>query len=136
MKCKTKFDDQGVIIRSHNPNPGLVLDKGIREGGIYKLLVDTMKKRALLTSNGNLCELWHKIFGHINYGSLSLLKGMMVGFPHFKVERRGVCKGCALQKHAKATFPSNEHKSRGILDLIHSNVCGPMSSTSLTCNLY
>jgi transposase InsO family protein len=39
-------------------------------------------------------------------------------------------------KHAKVAFPSSEHRSRGILDLIHSDVCGPMSSTSLTGNLY
>jgi hypothetical protein len=89
-----------------------------------------------LTSSDNLCKLWHKIFGHFNYGSLPLLKDMVVGFPNFKVEKRGVCKGCALGKHSKATFRSSEHKSRGILDFIHSDVCGPMSSTSLASNLY
>jgi hypothetical protein len=108
------------------------LARGVREGGLYRLLVDPVKQRALLTSSDNLCELWHKRFGHLNYGSLPLLKDMVVGFPNFKVEKRGVCKGCALNKHAKATFPSNEHRSRGILDLIHSDVCGPMSSASLT----
>jgi hypothetical protein len=57
-------------------------------------------------------------------------------FLDFKVERRGVCKGCALDKHAKVAFPSSEHRSRRILDLIHSDVCGPMSLTSLIGNLY
>jgi hypothetical protein len=71
------------------------------------LLADPMKKRALLISCDNLCELWHRRFGHLNHGSLSLLKDMVVGFPNFKVKRRGVCKGTALEKHAKVSFPSN-----------------------------
>lgn len=57
-------------------------------------------------------------------------------FPEFKVERREVCKGSVVNKHAKDTFPSSEHKSRGILDLLLSEVCGPMSLASLAGNLY
>jgi hypothetical protein len=34
-----------------------------------------------------------------------------------------------LGKHAKATFPSNKHRSKGILDLAYSNVCGTMLVT-------
>jgi hypothetical protein len=67
---------------------------------------------------------------------LSILKDMVQGLPDFKVEKKGVCKGCALNKHVKVAFPSNEHRSREILDLIHSDVCGPMSSTSLSGNIY
>jgi hypothetical protein len=89
-----------------------------------------------LIGSDNLCELWHKRFGHLNYGSLPLLKNMVVGFLDFKVEKRGVCKGCALGKHAKVAFPSNEHRSRGILDLVHSDACGSMLSTLLIGNIY
>jgi len=46
---------------------------------------------------------------------------MVFGFTNFKVERNGACKGCALDKHAKIVFPTSEHRSRGILDLIHSD---------------
>jgi hypothetical protein len=42
-----------------------------------------------------------------------------------------VCRGCALGKNAKDAFPSNESRSKGILDLIHSNVCGSMSVASM-----
>lgn len=67
-----------------------VLDKGVIEGGLYRLLVDPMKQRAFFTSRNNLCELWHRRFGHLNYGSLPPLKDMAVGFHDFKVERRAV----------------------------------------------
>jgi hypothetical protein len=83
-----------------------------------------MMQRALLANSVNLCELWHRRFSQLNYGFLPLLKEMGVGFPDFKVERKGLYKRRALGKHAKAIFPSSEPKSRGILDLIHSNLCG------------
>jgi hypothetical protein len=35
-----------------------------------------------------------------------------------------MCRGCALSKNAKAAFPSSKSRSKGILDIIHSNVCG------------
>jgi transposase InsO family protein len=61
---------------------------------------------------------------------------MGVGFPNFKVEKRGVYKGCALGKNVKVSFQSREKILRGILDLIHLDVCGPMSSTSMIDNFY
>jgi transposase InsO family protein len=47
-----------------------------------------------------------------------------------------LCKGCALGKYTKTAFPSSDSRATSILDLIHSDVCGPMSSTSLTGCLY
>ena len=39
-------------------------------------------------------------------------------------------------KNTKKTFPSSERKEKGILEIIHSNVCGPMSSISLSGYVY
>jgi transposase InsO family protein len=47
-----------------------------------------------------------------------------------------VCKWCALGKYTKTIFPSSDNIIAGILDLIHIDVCGPVSSTSLTNFLY
>jgi transposase InsO family protein len=52
------------------------------------------------------------------------------------IEKHGVCRGCTLGKHAKVSFPSNEHRSKVILDLVHSDVCGPMSVASITRSMY
>jgi hypothetical protein len=38
-----------------------------------------------------------------------------------------------LSKHAKTAFPSNEHKSKEILNIVHSEVCGPMS---IACTMF
>lgn len=92
--------------------------------------------RALVHDSDSLCELWHKRLGHLHHGALSVLKDMVQGLLNFKVEKKGVCKGCTLRKHVKVTFPSNEHRSREILELIHLDVCGPMSSAFLSGNIY
>jgi hypothetical protein len=44
--------------------------------------------------------------------------------------------GCALGKYTKTVFPSSDSRATSILDLIYSDVCGPLSSTSLTSCLY
>jgi hypothetical protein len=36
----------------------------------------------------------------------------------------------------KKPFPSSDIKSKGALDIIHSNICGPISSTSLSEYVY
>ena len=56
---------------------------------------------------------------------------MVTGLPDFSVKQQGVCRGCALGKNVKATFPGSESRSKGILDLIHSDVRGPMSVASV-----
>jgi hypothetical protein len=62
----------------------------------------------------------------LHHRALPALREIVTGLSKFSVERQGVCKGCALGKNAKATFPTNESRSKGILDLVHTNVCGPM----------
>ena len=49
----------------------------------------------------------------------------------FNTEQSEVCKGCALSKYVKTTFPSSDSRSAKALDLIHSDLCGPLSTTSL-----
>jgi hypothetical protein len=60
------------------------------------------------------------------------LRKVVTGLPEFKVDDEGVCKGCAQGKNIKNPFPESESKAEGIFELIHSNVCSPMPSTSLS----
>ena len=55
---------------------------------------------------------------------------------HIQEKHDGVCRGCVKGKNTKKTFPSSESKAKGILKIIHSDVCGPMSSSSLNVYVY
>lgn len=61
---------------------------------------------------------------------------MVTGMPDLQFEHDGICRGCALGKNAKEFFSSSNKRSKGILDLIHSDICGPMLAPSLSGYLY
>ena len=58
------------------------------------------------------------------------------GLPEVQAKHEGICKGCSQGKNAKKTFPSSESKAKGILEIVHLDVCGPMSSSSLSKYVY
>ena len=59
----------------------------------------------------------------------------MTGLPEIQIEH-GVCKGCAQGKNTKNPYPNNDNKAKGILDIIHSDICRPMQTTSLSEYVY
>jgi hypothetical protein len=78
----------------------------------------------------DLSKLWHEWFGHLNYCSLQQLcnQQMVTGLPLVSC-RDGVCAGCVLIKHHQDNF---EKRASGPLQLVHSDLCGPLSSPSFS----
>ena len=60
----------------------------------------------------------------------------MTGLPEIQIEHEGVCKGCAQGKNTKNSYPNSESKAKWILDIIYSDICGPMQTTSLSKYVY
>ena len=67
----------------------------------------------------------------MHHPALGLLRHMVTGLPEFSSKHSDVYRGCALGKYTKTAFPCNDSKLAGVLDLIHSDLCGPMSVVSL-----
>ena len=63
--------------------------------------------------------------------NLGLLRHMVTCLQEFSTEHSEVCRGCALRNYTNTAFPISDSRSTRILDLIHSDLCGPMSSVSL-----
>ena len=51
----------------------------------------------------------------------------MIGLPVLHMDHNGVCRGCFLGKNTKGSFSNSESRSKEILDLVHSDLCGPMT---------
>ena len=86
----------------------------------------------------NASWLWHLRFGHLNYGSLELLskKSMVRGLPYIKHPDQ-FCEGCLLGKQFRNSFPKESYsRAKKPLELIHTDVCGPISLSSLGKNNY
>jgi hypothetical protein len=105
-----------------------------REGNLYRLL--EQNEEALVHVEVNPNELWHRRYAHINYQALPFLKRMVEGIPELQSTHEGIYKGCDLGKNIKKPFPSSNNRSKDILDLIHSDVCGPMPVKSLGGSSY
>jgi transposase InsO family protein len=73
---------------------------------------------------------------HIHYRALPALGKMVTCLPEILIQNKGVCKGCSLGKNVKGSFLRSDNRSKEILDLIHSYVCGPMIVASLNGYLY
>jgi transposase InsO family protein len=78
-------------------------------------------------------DLWHQRYGHVNHNDLMMLqkKEMVEGLPMFKSEHVE-CEGCALGKQHREDFPMHiDKRKQEILELVHTDVCGPMQTRSL-----
>ena len=85
-------------------------------------------------------ELWHKRIGHIN---LQKIKGMqskvvVIVLPTFKEkEINGVCGACQFGKQHQHLFPKERNVSKGLLDVVHSDVWGPAQTATFGgCRYY
>ena len=72
----------------------------------------------------------------MHYRALPLASKVVEVLPEIQAKHEGVCKGCAKGKNKNKTFPNSESKAKGILEIIHSDVCGLMSSSSLSGYVY
>ena len=76
------------------------------------------------------------MLAHVHYRALPIASKVVEGLPEIQAKHDGAYKGCAKGKNTKKRFPSSESKSKGILEIIHSDVCSPMSSSSLSGYVY
>ncbi|KAM2961184.1 hypothetical protein FF1_030791 [Malus domestica] len=89
----------------------------------------------------NVCPstaMWHRRLGHLNMSSLKLMQEqeLVVGLPEIKVIK-GVCEGCVLGKQCREAFPREATTRASFpLELIHSDICGPMQTTTTAGNRY
>jgi hypothetical protein len=127
---RVAFIDGEVLMWAKGKTMEEAIVIGKEEGGLYKLKGHS--KAAMTHSIENPCELWHRRLSHINLKALPYVSKAITGLPELKVDHEGVCNGCAQGKNIKNPFPKRDSKVEGVLDLIHSDVCGPMPSSSIS----
>jgi hypothetical protein len=126
------FHDGQVLLYPKGSSITLAKVIGIRHEKLYRLMFQPTRALIHSTNNSDLCELWHRKMAHLHHGALKILREIVTGVLDFSTEHQEVCKGCALGKYTMTAFPSSDNRVVGILDLIHPDVCGPMSSASLS----
>ena len=91
---------------------------------------------ALTDSIKSPCEIWHTILYQINYKALPYVTKAVTGLLEFKVDNEGVWNGCAQGNKINNPFSKRDNKEEGFLEIIHSYICGPMQSNSISGYIY
>jgi hypothetical protein len=131
---RVAFIDGEFLMWAKGETLNEVIIIGREENGLYRLKGHS--EASMTHAIENSCELWHRILSHINYKVLPYICKVVTGLPEFKIDHEGVCNGCVQGKNIKNPFPKRDNKEEGVLELIHSDVCGPMPSSSISAYVY
>ncbi|GJY49115.1 putative RNA-directed DNA polymerase [Tanacetum coccineum] len=74
-------------------------------------------------------KLWHSRLGYINKKRIAQLQKDRV-LESFDFKSDDVCKSCLLGKMTKSPFTGTCERGEGLLDLVHTDVCGPFRSAT------
>lgn len=109
---------------------------GNRQEDLYRVNTITERAKAAMDSekHGENCyHIWHRRFGHRDTKAIKDLvkKDLVSGLKIRDCGLESICGHCLEGKMARKPFPKeSEKKTRAILDLIHTDVCGPMQTES------
>lgn len=132
---KVKFEKGLCKIESRN---GDLLAIATIKNGMYKLNVREQDESAYLVKSEDKIkyqkgEKWHRMLGHPAYSSMNFLK---FKDPEINIPEKK-CITCIKAKHSRKPFnKAGGERSKKILDLIHTDVCGPMPVQSLGGHKY
>lgn len=131
---KVIFDNEYVKVLNER---GKLIVRGTLRGKLYWLTFNDSNTHAAYYTCGQIprnLELWHNRFGHLSAKNLEILlktdmvKGLKVTCERNQRNEKVFCEACSAGKQTRNPFHSREEKqSRRVLELIHSDVCGPNS---------
>ena len=99
--------------------------------GLYILNLDKhiyhIQNKKIKSNDTNQTYLWHCRLGHINEKRIKKLHtdGLLESFDF---ESYDACEACLMGKMTKAPFSGKGVRASELLGLIHTDVCGPMST--------
>jgi transposase InsO family protein len=131
---KVEFNNQGCVLATRSGEMIVTVPK---LGNLYQLEFKTVNDsstasvaQAALVQDS--MELWHKRLGHLNVKSVKALEGMVGGMQVKKATCDLACEACIEGKQARKPFPNDgATRATKVLEIVHSDVCGPMKTTSM-----
>lgn len=82
--------------------------------------------------------LWHRRLGHIGFRNLSKIGSNKAvrDLPVISSAQDNACEACQKGKQTRASFKPKEHNTSNPLELVHTDLCGPMRTQSLSGDKY
>jgi transposase InsO family protein len=135
--CKVQFNMNVCIVRAFD---GEVIVIALRDGNLYQVTFTKVCEMhvanvAQTSIIDGALELWHRRLGHLNIKGVHALQNMVSGMNLGNMPcptSSFVCEGCIEGKQHRKPFPSDGGmRATKPLEIVHSDVCGPMRTTSL-----
>jgi len=121
--------------RVYHPRRGLIMHTQMTSNRMFVVLANIVlhaSSTCLNVSSNHLGDLWHKRYGHLSFTSLNLLqqKELVQGLPKFQVPT-SMCTSCMKGKQHREIIPKKSNwRATQQLQLIHSDLCGPITPES------
>jgi transposase InsO family protein len=136
------------IFAKHNPNQVILTRTRSHSNSLYRLNTSLQGRTSspttanatanILQTAPSPTKLWHGRTGHLNYQSLYHLskRDMVTGLPPLPLLKT-TCEPCILGKQHRTAIPkTSEIPISEILQLVHSDLCGPLPQKSMTGSRY
>ena len=119
---------------------GVFIFNALPCNGVYETVtcVDNLGNSVLQIDSSNSVDkacLWHCRLGHINKKRMAQLQKDGV-LESFDLKSDDTCESCILGKMTKSPFTGSCERGEGLLDLIHTDVCGPFRTTTRDTNRF
>jgi len=117
--------------RYQSTKSSITILKGERTVNFYKITWSIIiSDTSTTTEKEDTIRLWHMRLRHMSEQDLQVLhkKGVLLGIKYYKLD---LCKFWIMCRHRKVVFSTSQHKTKGLLDLIHTDVWGPSPLASI-----
>lgn len=120
--CEVYNGDGVVVATGKHENNQFKLEQTQRRGNV-------MVCGATRDGVGSL-ELWHKRLGHLSVRNVETLANGVVDGMKVSAKEIKDCRVCPMGKQSRLPFGSNVTRTSEILELVHSDISGPMEVNS------
>jgi len=121
-----KMEDNSLsVFDQHNR---LTIKVMLSQNRTFCVVMNAVNHKCFSLTESKAEWLWHMQFGHLNFKDLSRLSksSMVNGLPQVKIPET-VCRECIQCKQTKGSFKKYlPQKTNSKLEIVYSNVCGPM----------
>ncbi|KAJ0703081.1 putative RNA-directed DNA polymerase [Helianthus annuus] len=129
---------QRQFLKVRDEQGRLVMNVQRSANRLYKIELHHAKPVCLSTRLEADAWVWHARLGHANFQTLEAMgrKGLVEDLPEIKHPRQ-LCEGCLVAKQVRKIFPKEaKWRAKEPLQLLHADLCGPITPQSMGGNRY
>ena len=134
--CDVRMKEEYLTL--HDKEGNLITKAKRSQNRLYKVIMEIIETECFQVIGQDDATTWHARLGYIGTESLKRMvkKELVVGLPKLTVDKE-TCTSCLLGKQTRRPFPqSTTYRAEHILELIHGDLCGPISPPTTARNRY